>query len=103
MVDYRDFYLKTDVLSLGNVFEKLINTCLEYYGSDPCHCFSSPGLSWDPMLQMTKIDLKLFLILTCIILLKKEWEELFLTLLRHIVKQIINTWQIMTVVNLLFI
>ena len=72
MVDYRDFYLKTDVLSLGNVFEKLINTCLEYYGSDPCHCFSSPGLSWDTMLKMTKIDLKLFLILTCIILLKKE-------------------------------
>ena len=29
------------------------NTCLEYYGSDPCHYFSNPGLSWDSMLEMT--------------------------------------------------
>ena len=35
--------------------EKFINTCLEYYGLDPCHCFSSPGLSWDAMLKITKI------------------------------------------------
>ena len=32
MVDCHDFYLKADVLLLANVFEKLINTCLEYYG-----------------------------------------------------------------------
>ena len=43
--DYHDLYLKTDVLLLTNVFEKFINTCLEYYGLDPCHYFSSPGLS----------------------------------------------------------
>ena len=45
MSDYHDFYLKTDVLLLANVFEKFINTCLNYYGLDPCHYFSSPGLS----------------------------------------------------------
>ena len=32
---------------------------LEYYGVDPCHCFSSPGLNWDAMLKMTKIELEL--------------------------------------------
>ena len=47
MGDYHDLYLKTDVLFLDNVFEKLINTCLDYYGLDPSHYFSSPGLSWD--------------------------------------------------------
>ena len=26
---------------------------------DPCHYFSSPGLSWDAMLKMTRIELKL--------------------------------------------
>ena len=31
--------------------------CLKYYGLDPCHCFSAPGLSWDAMLKMTKIEL----------------------------------------------
>ena len=59
MGDYQDLSLKTDILLLGNNFEKFINTCLEYYGLDPCHYFISPGLSWDAMLQMTEIELKL--------------------------------------------
>ena len=44
---------------LADVFEKFINTCLEYYGLNPCHYFSSPGLSWDAMLKMTGIELEL--------------------------------------------
>ena len=31
MGGYHDFYLKTDVLLLVDVYEKYINTCLEYY------------------------------------------------------------------------
>ena len=56
---YHDLYLKADVLLLAVVFEKFISTCLDYYGLDPCHFFSSPGLSWDAMLKMTKIKLDL--------------------------------------------
>ena len=41
MGDYHDLY---DVLLLVDVFEKFIITCLDYYGLDPCHYFSSPGL-----------------------------------------------------------
>ena len=59
MRDYHDIYLKTDVLFLANVFEKFINTCLEYYGLDPCHYFSSPGISWDAMVEITQIELEL--------------------------------------------
>ena len=33
--EYHDLFLKTDLL------------CLDYYKLDPCHYFSSPGLSWD--------------------------------------------------------
>ena len=44
---------------LTNIFEKFLNTCLEYYGLDPCHYFSSSGLSWDVMLKMTEIKLEL--------------------------------------------
>ena len=51
-------YLKTDVLLLANVLEKFIKTCLNYYGLDPCNYFSAPGLRWDAMLKMTKIELE---------------------------------------------
>ena len=57
MGDYHDHYLKKDVL-LTHVFEKFIDTCLKYYGLDPCHYFSSPGLSWGAMLKMTNIELE---------------------------------------------
>ena len=56
--DYHDHSLKKDVLLLTDVFEKFISTCLKYYELDPCHYFSFPGLSWDAMLKMTKIELE---------------------------------------------
>ena len=61
---YHDLYLKTDVLLLVGVFEKFAKTYyyrlgLNYCRLDPCHYFSSPGLSWDVMLKMTRIKLEL--------------------------------------------
>ena len=58
MGDYHDHYLKKDVLLLADVYEKFIDTCLKYYGLDPCHYFSFPGLRWDAMLKMTGIELE---------------------------------------------
>ena len=55
--EYHDLYLKTDVLLLCDVFEKFISVCLKDYRFNPCHYFSSPGLSWDAMLKMTGIQL----------------------------------------------
>ena len=57
--EYHDLYLKTDALLLCDVFERFINVCLEYYGLDPCHYFSSLGLAWDMMLKMTGLELEL--------------------------------------------
>ena len=59
MGDYHDLYLKSDTLLLADIFENFRKTCLQYYELDPCHYFSSPGLSWDAMLKMTKIKLEL--------------------------------------------
>ena len=58
MGDYHDHYLKKDVLLSADVFEKFIDTCLKYFGLDPCHYFSSPGLSWDTILKMTGLILE---------------------------------------------
>ena len=59
MGDYHDYYLASDVVLLADVFENFRKTCLEYYKLDPCHYFTSPGLSWDAMLKMTDIKLEL--------------------------------------------
>ena len=59
MGEYHDLYLSSDILLLTDVFENFRKTCLEYYKLDPCHYFTSPGLSWDAMLKMTDIKLEL--------------------------------------------
>ena len=59
MGEYHDLYLQSDILLLTDVFENFRNTCMQYYGLDPCHYFTSPGLSWDTMLKMTKVKLEL--------------------------------------------
>ena len=58
MGDHHNHYLKKDVLLSADVFEKFISTCLKFYGLDPCHYFSSTGLSWDVMLKMTAVKLE---------------------------------------------
>ena len=52
-------YLKSDMLLLADVFKSFRKTCLQYYKLDPCHYFTSPSLSWNTMLKMTNIKLKL--------------------------------------------
>ena len=59
MGEYHDLYFKSDILLPVDVFESFRNTCLQYYKLDPCHYFTSPGLSWDAMLKMTNIKLEL--------------------------------------------
>ena len=59
MGEYHNLYLKSDILLLADVFENFRRTCIQYYKLDPCHYFTSPGLSWDAMLKMTNIQLEL--------------------------------------------
>ena len=59
MKDYRNMYLKCDILLLADVFEKFRNNNLKNYGLCPSHYLSAPALSWDAMHNMTKMELKL--------------------------------------------
>ena len=61
MGEYHDLYLKTDILLLVDVLENFRKTCLTYYKLDPLHYITSPGLAWDAMLKMTKINLELII------------------------------------------
>ena len=45
MGDSHDHYLKKDVLLLADVFEKFIDTWLNFYKLHPCHYFNTLGFS----------------------------------------------------------
>ena len=59
MKGYQDLYLKCDVLLLVVVFENFRNSSLKNYGIYPSHYLNAPGLTWDTMFNMTRIELEL--------------------------------------------
>ena len=59
MRDYHDLYLKTDVILLADVFENFRKVCKKNYNLDPAWYYTSPGLAWDAMLKITKVELEL--------------------------------------------
>jgi len=57
--EYRDLYMKLDVLLLTDVFENFRSVCLKNYELDPCWYFTAPGLARDACLKKTGIQLEL--------------------------------------------
>ena len=83
------------------MFEKFIDVCLEYYGLDPCHCFSSPKLAWDAMLKMTGVKLELISDIDMHLFIEKDmsggggggvwgWRVVLLIWLKDTVEKIIS-------------
>ena len=46
--------------NVADAFKQFRSTCMTYYGLDPAHYYTAPGLSWDAMLKMTGVSLELF-------------------------------------------
>ena len=57
--DYHNLYVKSDTLSLSDVFNNFRNMCLKEYELDPAHLLSLPGLAWQVCLKKTNIELEL--------------------------------------------
>ena len=57
--DMCDFYVKTDALLLTCVIENFRDLCMQYYGLDPLHYISLPGLTFDACLKFTNAKLEL--------------------------------------------
>ena len=71
MGEYHDPHLKSDMLLLADVFKSFRKTCLQYYKLDPCHYFTSLGLSCDAMLKLTDIILELMIDVDMFLFIKK--------------------------------
>ena len=55
MKDYHDSYLKCSILLIADVFEQIRYNSIRNYGLCLSHYFRAPALSWDVMLNMTKM------------------------------------------------
>jgi len=44
--EYEDLYVISDVLALADVFENFREICINYYGLDAAHFYTSPWLAW---------------------------------------------------------
>ena len=59
MKNCHNMYLKCDVLLLADVFKKFRKSNLKNHELCPSHYFRAPTLSWDVMLNITKVGLNL--------------------------------------------
>ena len=57
--EYHDFYLKSNVLLLADVFKNFRTMCLEIYELDQAKLISAPGLAWQAALKKTQVKLDL--------------------------------------------
>ena len=71
MKEYHELYNITDVLLLADVFENFRDVCLKNYGLDPVYYYTAPGLAWDAMLRMTKINLELLSDVDMLLMIEK--------------------------------
>ena len=59
MKDYHNWYNLSDVLLLADIFENFRNICMNHYGLNPARYYIAPGLAWDDILKITKVQLEL--------------------------------------------
>jgi len=57
--EYYNLYAVTDAMLLADVFKSFRKVCLEKYGLDLAHYYSSPGLSCDALLKKKGVELEL--------------------------------------------
>ena len=69
--DYLKLYNECDVLLLADIFENFRDVCLKNYGLDPVYYYTAPGLAWDAMLKMTKINLELLSNIDMLLMVEK--------------------------------
>ena len=78
------------ILFLADISEKIRNNSAKNYGLCSCHYFSASALSWDALLNMTKVELKLISDPKMYTSVKNLREVEFLTFMIDLVKSAIS-------------
>ena len=69
--DYHNLYNQVDVLLLADVFENFRDICIKNYKLDPAHYYTAPGLAWDAVLRITKVELELLSDIDMLLMVEK--------------------------------
>ena len=77
MKNYHNVYLKFDALVLADVFEKAGDSSLKNYGLCPSNYLSTPSLTRDAMVNMTKVELELISVSDMYLFFKKGMRSGF--------------------------
>ena len=96
MKDWHDLYLKLDVLLLADMFEKIRNNSLKNYGLCLSYYLNKPGLTWDAMLKLAKIELELIPDPDMYIFFEKNKTGGMSCISNRYSNSIINFWNLMT-------
>jgi len=59
MEDFHDVYVKLDDVLLTDCMENFRLLGIQEYGSDPAHCWTLTGYTWQCCLKMTNLELQL--------------------------------------------
>jgi hypothetical protein len=57
---------------LADVFERFRDVTMDSHKLDPCHFYTTPGLTWDVMLKHTKVELEFLQDYDMILFFEKE-------------------------------
>ena len=57
--EYQELYNISDALLLADVLANFRDVCIKNYNLDPAWFYTAPGLAWEAMLKITKVELEL--------------------------------------------
>ena len=97
---YHDLYLKTDVILLSGVSEAFMSTCMEHYGLDPAHFYTSTGLAWQACLKETGIELEFLTDPDMLLMFEREIRGGITHAVIDMLRQITSTWVIRLILKM---
>jgi len=69
--EYQKLYNISDALLLADVIANFRDVCIKNYNLDPAWFYTAPGLAWEAMLKITKVELELLSDVDMMLMLKQ--------------------------------